>query len=291
MEPITELSQNVTTLQAGVAAARRIQDVEELAVEADPPEARRDRDAPPARRTGGAVLELRDVTAGYGEAMAMREVSLAVPRCGHVAIVGPSGAGKTTLLSLIMRFLEPTSGTLLIEGVPYAAQTYSAVRARLAYVEQDTPVVPDTIRDNLLFTHPDATDEDVRRVLAEVRLDEATAQVDGLTERAIQECIRRRAAESAVVTVAHRLSTVIDADEIVVLDGGRIRARGTHEAPWRPTRSTANWSPRCASRTIPVHQPPRSPTRAAEATWQLTRTCISEPWPAMRASPPGTSWA
>jgi ATP-binding cassette subfamily B protein len=267
MEPIMELSQNTTALQSGIAAAGRIREIEALEVETDGPAA-----SSGVVSSGGPVLELRGVTAGYGGEPALRDVSLAIPRRGHVAIVGPSGAGKTTLLSLVMRFLEPSSGTLLLEGRPYAEQTYSSVRARLAYVEQETPIVPGTIRDNLLFTHPDASEEELRRALSEVRLadkvdslaegldtplsstsvsggerqrialarailrtpdvlllDEATAQVDGLTENAIHDCIRHRAAEGAVITVAHRLSTVIDADTIVVMDRGHIRAKGTHD--------------------------------------------------------------
>jgi ABC-type multidrug transport system fused ATPase/permease subunit len=193
------------------------------------------------------------------------------PRRGHTAIVGPSGAGKTTLFSLILRFLEPQSGELLLDGRPYPTYTHDEVRTRLAYAEQETPIVPGTIRDNLLFTHPDAADDELHSVLRAVRLDdkiaslddgldtslsssavsggqrqrialarailrtaevllldEATAQVDGLTESALHECIRERAANGAVVTIAQRLSTVLDADRIVVMEAGHIRAQGTH---------------------------------------------------------------
>ncbi|GAB2617564.1 ABC transporter ATP-binding protein [Streptomyces capparidis] len=279
MDPITELSQNVTALQAGIAAAERIRQTDDLRIEdpagpADP--ARPPRPAPdPDRRGTVPVLELRGVGAAYGPDAepAVRGVDLAVPRRGHTAIVGPSGAGKTTLFSLILRFLEPTEGELLLDGRPYRDHSHGEIRAKLAYVEQDTPIVPGSIRDNLLLSRPDATDEELRRVLRDVRLaekvdaleegldtplssttvsggerqrialarallrtpdvlllDEATAQLDGLTEAAVHDCIRSRAATGAVVTVAHRLSTVIDADTIVVMEGGRVRARGRHGA-------------------------------------------------------------
>ncbi|MDG4827643.1 ABC transporter ATP-binding protein [Asanoa sp. WMMD1127] len=292
MGPITELTQNVTSLQAGMAAAARIRQVDAMEIESPRP-ARTGAAEEPMRRAGAgtgadaagpsavgddapgaeAVIEFRSVTARYapGTEPAVRGIDLAVPRRGHTAIVGPSGAGKTTLFSLILRFLEPESGEVLLDGRPYRSFTHDEVRSRLAYVEQETPVVPGTIRDNILFTHPDATEAEVRAVLRAVRLDdkidsladgldtsltensvsggqrqrialarailrtpdvllldEATAQVDGLTEAALHDCIRDRAAVGAVVTIAHRLSTVLDADTIVVLDEGRIRARGTH---------------------------------------------------------------
>ncbi|MFE6910764.1 ABC transporter ATP-binding protein [Streptomyces erythrochromogenes] len=279
MEPVSTLSQNVTSLQAGMAAAERIRQTADLTAEGDDtlPRQPDGRTAPTADSGSPAevpVLELRGVSAAYGPdaAHAVTDVRLAVPRLGHTAIVGPSGAGKTTLFSLVLRFLEPVDGELLLNGRPYHDHSHAEVRARLAYVEQDTPVVPGTLRDNLLLARPDATDDELHRVLRDVRLsekvealeagldsplssahvsggerqrialarallrtpevlllDEATAQLDGLTEAAVQDCIRSRAATGAVVTVAHRLSTVVDADLIVVMEAGRIRARGTHD--------------------------------------------------------------
>ncbi|MFY1698033.1 MULTISPECIES: ABC transporter ATP-binding protein [unclassified Solwaraspora] len=285
MEPVTTLSRHLTALQSGIAAAGRIRQIEAMPVESDPTAATATDPATvstdPATAAGDPpvldppVLELRRITAGYGPDLpaAVREVDLAVPRRGHVAIVGPSGAGKTTLFSLILRFLAPQHGEVLLDGRPYADLSHAQVRQRLAYVEQDTPVIPGTIRENLLFTYPDATEAEIRRALHAVRLtekvdslgagldipltpssmsggqrqrialarailrrpdvlllDEATAQVDGLTEVAIHDCIREQAAHGAVVTIAHRLSTVIDADTIVVMEAGQVRARGDHQS-------------------------------------------------------------
>lgn len=270
MGPITELSQHLTSLQSGIAAAGRLQELDRFEPE---PVAKVPVGVVPSQVADAPVLELRGVSARYGPDApeAVSRIDLAIPARGHVALVGPSGAGKTTILSLLLRFLEPTEGELLLDGAPYGWWSPQDVRSRLAYVEQETPLVPGSVRDNLLFTHPDGTDEELRRALASVRLtevvdalpdgldtsltagqlsggqrqrlavaravlrtpevlllDEATAQVDGITERALQECIADVASRAAVVTVAHRLSTVLDADRIVVMESGRIRASGTH---------------------------------------------------------------
>ncbi|WP_194819935.1 ABC transporter ATP-binding protein [Nocardia sp. XZ_19_385] len=268
VEPVTGLGQHVMTLQRGIAAAGRIREVEHMEIETDSATA-----GVVPTRSAGPVLELRGVTAGYGNraAPALRDIDLVIPRHGHTAIVGPSGAGKTTLMSLILRFLEPQHGALLLDGRPYTDYGYAEVRGRLAYVEQDTPVVPGTIRDNLVYACPDASEDALAQVIRDTRLqeviaaqqqgldtplaaasvssgqrqriavarallgapevlllDEATAHADGITEAAIHDCIRQRAREGAVLTIAHRLSTVVDADRIVVLQEGRIRAQGTH---------------------------------------------------------------
>ncbi len=271
VEPIMTLGDAFTSLQTGLAAAARIHETNCMVPEytmAAPTST-----AAPASPTA-PVLALRNVTAHYRDAAspALSDLTLEVPRCGHTALVGPSGAGKTTVFSLLLRLIDPVDGHLELDGRPYDALSIDEVRSRFAYVEQETPIIPGTIRDNVLFRADTATDDEAWTALEAVRLadqiqrlpegldteimettlsggerqrlavaralvstpdilllDEATAQLDGITEAAIQQVIENFSTTGAVITIAHRLSTVLDADQIIVLDEGRIRDRGTHQ--------------------------------------------------------------
>jgi len=270
MEPVSSLATTVGGLQSGIAAAARIREVD--AFELEPA------DTGPARVAqqdlSKAALSFENVTARYapGAAPAVRDITLEIPRVGHTAIVGPSGAGKTTIFSLLLRFLNPDSGRLILDGTPLQDWSLEDLRRRVVYVEQDTPLVPGTLRENLLYTHDEANEDDIWEALRAVRLDErvralpdgldtslstavisggerqrialaralvgdpeillldeATAQLDGLTEAAVHEVIARIASTGAVLTIAHRLSTVIDAGQIIVLEAGQVRAQGNHQ--------------------------------------------------------------
>ncbi|MEV0384993.1 ABC transporter ATP-binding protein [Nonomuraea sp. NPDC050643] len=256
-----------TQWQVRLAAVRRLDEVDRLPSETDPP-------ASPPAGDGSASVAFSGVTFGYDPAApVLREVSFSVPPTGMTAVVGPSGAGKSTLFALLERFYEAERGTVEVDGRDVRHWPLEALRARIGYVEQDAPVLAGTLRDNLRHARPDATDEDIHGVLAQaglssvlvqlphgldtaighrgatlsggqrqrvaiarallrrprlLLLDEITSQLDAGSEAPLRRAIEEIATTMTVIVIAHRLSTVTNADRIVVLDGGRVRAVGTH---------------------------------------------------------------
>ncbi|MFD5625317.1 ABC transporter ATP-binding protein [Streptomyces sp. NPDC127072] len=266
--PVSQLVGGAAQLQQGLGAVGRIQEAAGLPVEDDI-------DSPAALAPGPPPdIELRGVEFTYpGRAPALRGVSFTVPGGTQTALVGLSGAGKTTLFSLLQRFYEPTAGSIRIGGQDISALTRGEVRRRIAYVEQDSPVMSGTLRENLLYAAPAATSGELDEALAVTRLDalvarlpmgldtavgprgvtlsggerqrlaiarallrrpqvllldEASAQLDARNEQALGELVARTAGQCTVLLIAHRLSTVTGADQIVVLEHGDVRATGTH---------------------------------------------------------------
>jgi ATP-binding cassette, subfamily B, bacterial len=203
----------------------------------------------------------------------LHDIDVAVPPGTRVAIVGETGSGKTTLGYLVARLYDTTSGRVTIDGVDVRDLSFAALAGAVGLVSQETYLFHATIRENLRFAKPDASDEELeaaaraaqihgliaslpdgydtvvgergyrfsggekqriaiaRTVLRNppiLVLDEATSALDTETERAVQAALDQLAEGRTTIAIAHRLSTVRDADEIVVLDHGRIVERGTH---------------------------------------------------------------
>ncbi|MFJ8942020.1 ABC transporter ATP-binding protein [Streptomyces sp. NPDC102395] len=172
IEPVSKLIDAVTSYQEGAAAICRIAHVERLPTE---PTARQRNGLP---RQGPSVPEpasvrFEDVSFRYrpGQPYVHRQVSFEVPRTGVTAFVGPSGAGKSTVFALIERFHEVTGGRVLVDGKDVRDWPLSELRSAIGYVEQDAPVLAGTLRENLVFAAPGASDDDIRDVLARTKLD------------------------------------------------------------------------------------------------------------------------
>lgn len=206
--------------------------------------------------------------------LVLRDVSLTARAGELVALVGPSGAGKTTLSALVSRLYDPTSGAVRIGGVDLRDATSASLRHRVGVVTQDAHLFHDTIRANLLYARPDATDADLDRALRlaqiadlvddlpegldtvvgdrghrlsggekqriaiarlllkapdVVILDEATAHLDSESEVAVKAALDEALSGRTSLVIAHRLSTVRQADLIVVLDHGRVAETGRHD--------------------------------------------------------------
>jgi ATP-binding cassette subfamily B protein len=204
----------------------------------------------------------------------VRHVDLVVPAGTRTAVVGETGAGKTTLGYLVARLYEPQEGRITIDGVDIRDVSLASLAATVGVVSQETYLFHASVRENLRFARPEATDEEVedaartaqihdliaslpegyetvvgergyrfsggekqrmaiaRTVLRNppvLVLDEATSSLDTQTEAAVQAELERLSEGRTTITIAHRLSTVRDADQIVVIDAGRIAERGTHE--------------------------------------------------------------
>ena len=221
-------------------------------------------------------VEFRDVSFRYpdGDETIFEHFSLKVPQGSSVALVGETGAGKSTLVNLVCRFFEPTAGQILIDGRDVRERSQLWLHSHIGYVLQTPYLFSGTVRENLLYGNPDATEEQIalavkrvsadrviarmgkgldsqvgecgdllstgekqlisfaRAILADPKilvLDEATASVDTITEQKIQAAIDTIIKGRTSIVIAHRLSTVVNADCILVVRNGKIVEQGTHK--------------------------------------------------------------
>ncbi len=269
-EPLKKLAKLNNNLQTGLGAAERVFDM-------------LDRRASIVNRPGAREVKLSrpeivfdHVTFAYGfdEGHALRDVSFTAAAGKVTALVGPSGSGKTTAMNLVPRLYEATSGRVLVGGVDVRDITLESLRGQIALVSQDITIFDDSVRANIAYGRPDATDAEVeaaaraaaaeefirslpesyatrlgeqgvklsggqRQRIAIARailrdapillLDEATSALDNESERAIQASLEKLQKGRTTLVIAHRLSTVQNADHIIVLERGRVAEMASHE--------------------------------------------------------------
>ena len=219
-------------------------------------------------------IDFTDVFFGYGEIEVLHNLSFQIPQNTTTAIVGPSGSGKSTICNLITRFYDVNSGSVKIGGHDVREFTCDSLLKNISMVFQNVYLFRDTIKNNIKFGSPDATDEQIiaaakaarchdfimalpdgydtvigeggsslsggekqrisiaRAMLKDapiVILDEATASIDPENEHLIQEAISALTHGKTIITIAHRLATIENADQILVIDGGTVAQRGTHK--------------------------------------------------------------
>lgn len=267
-EPVKKLARLHVNLQEGMAAAQRlfaILDEEETIVEKP--------DARALQLSGGEILFDKVDFSYHPEAPAVYDLTLKVPAGKTVALVGASGAGKSTLLNLIPRFYDVNAGRITIDGQKISDVTLKSLRSSIALVSQEVLLFDDTVRANIAYGRPDASEAEIiaaaqhagahdfivglpdgydtevgprggklsggqRQRIAIARamvrdasillLDEATSALDSESERKVQAALSTLMTGKTTVVIAHRLSTVIEADIIYVMDKGRLIESGGH---------------------------------------------------------------
>jgi ABC-type multidrug transport system fused ATPase/permease subunit len=268
-QPVRDLAQMTNTLAQVAVGFERVQAI----INADKviPEHPDATEPPPFR----GEIAFEHVAFGYDPAVpVLRDITFTISPGQMVGIVGPTGSGKSTLISLIPRFRDPDVGRITIDGVDIGDYTLRKLRAQIGFVLQDTVLLRGTIRDNIAFGRPDATDDEIieaaklanahefitampdgydsligdrgmtlsggqRQRIGIARalirdnpiliLDEPTAALDAESEQLVIEALQRLVAGRTVITIAHRLSTLRNADKIIVINDGMVAEGGTHQ--------------------------------------------------------------
>jgi ATP-binding cassette subfamily B protein len=271
--PLTGLMSTGVSVISSLALFARIFEYLDLPVEIDDPA--RPVEIDPSKMPGH--VRFTDVTFSYPDSprAALSGIELDVPAGTTLALVGETGSGKSTLGSLVARLIDPSNGSVTIDGVDVREMRLADLAQIVGVVSQETYLLHTTVRENLRYAKPDASDDEIESAARAARihdlisslpegydtmvgsrghrfsggekqriaiartllrdpqvlvLDEATSALDTETERAVQAAFDDLARGRTTITIAHRLSTVRDADQIVVLDHGRIVESGTHDS-------------------------------------------------------------
>ena len=266
-QPLRSIANLNTALQEGLAAADRIFKILDTKNNIND-----DTNAELLNITQGKIL-FKNVSFSYGENNILHDVNFEAKVGKSVAIVGKSGAGKSTLLNLISRFIDPTSGKILIDDQEIRLVTQSSLRKNISFVTQNANLFNISIFENILYGRNDATEEEVfeaankafcsefihqlpnkfNTIVGEsgiklsggqkqrisiaraflknapiILLDEATSALDTESEKKIQQALDKLIIGKTTIIVAHRLSTIVGADQIITIHDGKIVERGTH---------------------------------------------------------------
>lgn len=267
-QPIRDLSQQYTQMQAAMAAGERIFEMLDVEPEvSDKPDAI---ELPPIE----GKVDYNHVRFGYGQTEILHDIDLHVAPGETVALVGETGAGKSSMVNLLMRFVDVWSGSITIDDHDVRDVTQRSLRSQMGIVLQDTFLFGNSVRENIRYGRPEAPNEEIeqaardvgahdfitglsdgydtvvhergvslsvgqrqllsfaRALLADPRiliLDEATSSIDTQTEKLIQEALRRLLQNRTSFVIAHRLSTIREANKVVVMHEGRIVEMGTHD--------------------------------------------------------------
>lgn len=267
-QPLMQISSSFTQLQTAITGARRLNEIFD-----EPDEIRPENgEILSTLKTG---VELQNVNFSYNaETPILKDVSITVDKGQMVALVGPTGSGKTTIMNLLNRFYDVNDGAIKIDGTDIREYNLDSLRSHVGIVLQDSVLFSGTIRDNIVFGKPDATQDEVEAATKQANihdfimtlehgydteiddennifstgqkqlisiartiitnpalliLDEATSNVDTVTEAKIQEAMEMAISGRTSFVIAHRLKTILNADKIIVLREGEVIEEGSHQ--------------------------------------------------------------